>query len=174
MTRQVKIKVRPQQTIQFPGICVHCSQPAPETMTVRQRYGRITRIINLPLCQRCATELKRQSADEERLKKINWLVSGVLFLLGLAVTLLFTPTTLTFALRLLIALLVGAGLVTAVFWGFRQSISNAALPEKQAIRQSVAIESFSWRATTFAFQNDRFADRFVEINTTRLMGIKNG
>jgi hypothetical protein len=171
MTRQIKIKVRPQQTIQFPSICVHCSQPATETMTVRQRIGRITRIIKLPLCQRCATELTRQSADEERLTKISWLVSGVLFLLGLTLTLLLTPTMLTFGLRLLIALLVGAGLVTAVLYGFRKPIANAALPEKQAIRQSVAIETFSWRATTFAFENDLFADRFTELNETRLMEI---
>ncbi|VAW43219.1 hypothetical protein MNBD_CHLOROFLEXI01-692 [hydrothermal vent metagenome] len=171
MTRQVKIKVRPQQTIQFPGICVHCSQPAPETMIVRQRNGRITRSIHVPLCQRCADELNRHSADEERLTKISWLVGGVSFLLGLAVTLLLTPATLAFGLRLLIALLVGAGLITAVFWGFRKSIGDAALPEKQSIRQSVAIKTFSWRATTFAFENDLFADRFVELNAARLMEI---
>ena len=171
MTRLIKIKVRPQQTIQFPGICVHCSQPATETMTVRQRIGRITRIIQLPLCQRCATELTRQSADEERLTKISWLVSGVLFLLGLAITLLLIPTMLTFSLRLLVAIFVGAGLVTAVLYGFRKPIANAALPEKQAIRQSVTIETFSWRATTFAFENDRFADRFTELNASRLMEI---
>ena len=171
MTRRVKIKVRPQQTIPFPGICVHCSQPAPETMTVRQRYGRITRMIDLPVCSRCAGELNRQSAEEERLQKISWLVSGVLFLLGLAVALLLTPAGLSFGLRLLIALLVGGGLATAVLWGFRQPIAIAALPEKQAIQQSVAIEAFSWRATTFAFQNDLFADRFTELNAPRLMEI---
>jgi hypothetical protein len=140
-------------------------------MTVRQRIGRITRTIQLPLCQRCAAELNRQSADEERLTKISWLVSGVLFLLGLAVTLLLTPTMLAFGLRLLIALLVGAGLVTAVIYGFRKPIANAALPEKQAIRQSVTIKTFSWRATTFAFENALFADRFVELNAVRLMEI---
>ena len=171
MTRRIKIKVRPQQTIPFPGICAHCSQPAPETMTLRQRYGRITRIIDIPLCSRCAGELNRRSAEEERLQKISWLVSGVLFLLGLAVTLLLTPAALSFGLRLLIALLVGGGLATGVLWGFRKPLANAALPEKQAIRQSVAIEGFSWRATTFAFENNLFADRFTELNETRLMEI---
>ena len=171
MTRRVKIKVRPQQTISFPGICVQCSQPAPETMTLRQRYGRITRIIDVPLCSRCAGELNRRSAEEERLQKISWLLSGVLFLLGLAITLLLTPAALSFGLRLLIALLVGGGLVTAVLWSFRKPIANAALPEKQAIRQSVIIDDFSWRATTFAFENDLFADRFSELNTARLMEI---
>ena len=98
-------------------------------------------------------------------------VSGVLFLLGLAITLLLTPAALSFGLRLLIALLVGGGLVAAVLWAFRKPITNAALPEKQAIRQSVAIADFSWRATTFAFENDLFADRFVELNAPRLMEI---
>ena len=169
MTRRIKIKVRPQQTISFPGICVHCSQPAPEKMTLRQRYGRITRLIDVPLCSRCADELNRRSAEEERLQKISWLVSVVLFLLGLAIALLLTPAALSFGLRLLIALLVGGGLAAGVLWGFRQPIAGAALPEKQAIRQSVAIERFSWRATTFAFENDLFADKFVALNGPRLM-----
>ncbi len=140
-------------------------------MPVRQRYGRITRLIDVPLCHRCAEEVHRHSADEERLLKIRWLVSGVLFLLGLAIALLLTPAAFSFWLRLLIALLVGAGLVAGVFWGFRKPVANAALPEKQAIRQAAAIESFSWRATTFAFENDLFADRFVELNQPRLMEI---
>ncbi len=171
MTRRIKIKVRPQQTIPFPGICVHCSQPAPETMTLKQRYGRITRIIDVPLCSRCAGELNRRSAEEERLQKISWLLGGVLSLLGLAIALLLTPAALSFGLRLLIALLVGSGLTVSVLWGFRKPIANAALPEKQAIRQSVAIEGFSWRATTFAFENNLFADKFVELNALRLMEI---
>lgn len=171
MTRRVKVKIRPEQTIPFPGICVHCSQPAPESMTLRQRYGRTTRIIDVPLCSRCAAELNRHSADEERLQKIRWLVSGVLFLLGLAVALLLTPAALSFGLRLLIALFIGSGLATAVWWSFRKPIAAAALPEKQAIRQAVAIEGFSWRATTFAFENDLFADRFRDLNAARLMEI---
>ena len=171
MTRRIKIKVRPQQTVSFPGICVHCSQPAPETMTLRQRYGRITRIIDVALCRRCAGALNRRSAEEERLKKMTRLLPGVLGLLGLAIALLLTPAALSFGLRLLIALLVAGALAAAVLWGFRKPIANAALPQKQAIRQSVAIDGFSWRATTFAFENDLFADRFVALNEARLMEI---
>jgi hypothetical protein len=140
-------------------------------MTLRQRYGRITRLIDVPICSRCAGELKRRSAEEERLQKMSWLIGGVLSLLGLAVALLLTPAALSFGLRLLIALLVGGGLATAVLWGFRQPLANAALPQKQAIRHAVAIEGFSWRATTFAFENDLFADRFSELNAPRLMEI---
>ena len=171
MTRRIKIKVRPEQTITFPGICVHCSQPAPETMTLRQRYGRITRLIDVPVCSRCAGELNRRSAEEERLQKLSWLISSVLFLLGLAIALLLTPPALSFGLRLLLALLAGGGLAAAVLWALRKPIANAALPEKQAIRQSVTIEDFSWRATTFAFENDLFADRFTELNKPRMMEI---
>lgn len=171
MTRRIKIKVRPQQTVSFPGICVHCSQPAPETMTLRQRYGRITRIIDVPLCSRCAGELNRRSAEEERLQKISWLLAGVLGLLALAIALLLTPAALSFGLRLLIALLAAGALAAGVLWSFRKPMANAALPEKQAIRQSVAIEGFSWRTTTFAFENDLFADKFVELNAPRLMEI---
>ena len=171
MARRIKIKVRPQQTIAFPGICVHCSQPAPETMTLRQRYGRITRLIDVPLCTRCASELSRRSAEEERLQKISWLVSGVLLLLGLAIALLLTPPALSFGLRLLLALLVGGGLAAGVLWAFRKPMANAALPEKQAIRQAVIIDDFSWRATTFGCENELFADGFTELNGTRLMDI---
>ena len=140
-------------------------------MTLRQRYGRITRLIDVPICNSCAGELNRLSADEERLQKLRWLLSGVLLLLGLAVALLLTPAELSFGLRLLIAILVGGGLATAVWWGFRHPIANAALPEKQAIRESVAIDAFSWRATTFAFQNAHFAERFTNLNESRLMEI---
>jgi hypothetical protein len=140
-------------------------------MPLRQRYGRITRLIDVPLCSRCAGELNRRSAEEERLQKISWLLAGVLGLLGLAIALLLTPAALSFGLRLLIALLAAGGLAAAVLLGFRKPLANAALPDKQAIRQSVSIEGFSWRATTFAFENDLFADRFIELNAPRLMEI---
>lgn len=140
-------------------------------MTLRQRFGRITRLIDVPLCTRCASEFNRRSAEEERLQKISWLVSGVLFLLGLAIALLLTPPALSFGLRLLLALLVGAALAAGVLWAFRKPLANAALPEKQAIRQAITIDDFSWRATTFAFENDLFADRFTELNAPRLMEI---
>lgn len=140
-------------------------------MTLRQRFGRTTRLIDVPLCTRCANELNRRSAEEDRLQKISWLVSGVLFLLGLAIALLLTPPALSFGLRLLLALLVGAALAAGVLWAFRKPLANAALPEKQAIRQAITIDDFSWRATTFAFENDLFADRFTELNAPRLMEI---
>lgn len=168
---QVKIKVRSQQTVQFPGICVHCGQPAATAMPIRKRIGRVTRLINVPLCSDCAQELHRQSADEERLEKIGRLVSIALFLLTLAVVILLTPAGLAFLLRLLIGLL-AAGAVTAVSLHlFHRAQANAARPEKKAIRQSAQIAAFSWRATTFKFENETFTERFKEINEPLLMEI---
>ncbi len=166
---QVKIKVRPQETVQFPGLCVHCGRPAPAAMPIHKRIGRTTRIIDVPLCPDCAQELRRQSADEERLQKIGRLVGAALFLLTLAVVILFTPASLAFLLRLLIGLLAAAGVTAVSRHFFRRAQANAARPEKKAIRQSAQIAAFSWRATTFNFENETFTERFKEINEPLLM-----
>jgi len=168
---QVKIKVRPQETVQFPGLCVHCGQPAPASMPIRKRIDRTTRLINVPLCLDCAQELRRQSADEERLQKIGRLVSATLFLLTLAVVILLTPVSLAFILRLLTGLLAAAGVTAVSLHLFRRAQANAARPEKKAIRQSAQIAAFSWRATTFNFENETFTERFKEINEPLLMEI---
>jgi hypothetical protein len=168
---QVKIKVRPQKTVRFPGLCVHCDQPAVETMRIRKRIGRITRLIDVPICTACAVQLRRKSADEERLQKTRLLVSGVLFLLALTLTLLLTPPALTFGLRFLIALSAAAAIALIVTILFQRAIYQAVLPEKQAIRRSAQIIDFSWRATTFAFQGEAFTERFKSMNTPLLMEI---
>ncbi len=167
----VKIKVRPQETVQFPGLCVHCGQPAPAAMPIRKRIGRTTRLINVPLCPDCAQQIRRQSADEERLQKIGRLVSAALFLLTLAVVILLTPASLAFILRLLIGLSAAAGVTAVSLHFFRRAQTNAALPEKKAVRQSAQIATFSWRATTFNFENETFTERFKEINEYLLMEI---
>jgi hypothetical protein len=168
---QIKIKVRPRNSIRLPGICVHCAQPAAGWMEVRKRIGRVTRLIKVPLCSRCAGELGRQSGEEERLQKIGRLVCGVLFLLALALLLLLTPDRLDFTLRLLIALSTAAGLSTVVYLWFRRARFLAARPEKKAIRNSAGIANFSWRATTFEFNNETFAKRFRDLNETLLMEV---
>ena len=140
-------------------------------MEVRKRIGRITRLIEVPLCSRCAGELGRQSGEEERLQKIGRLVCGILFLLALALTLLLTPAGLGFVLRLLMALLVAAVLTAAVYLWFRRLHFRAARPQKKAIRNSAGIATFSWRATTFDFSNETFAERFRDLNEALLMEI---
>ena len=168
---QVKIKARPNRSVRFPGICVHCAQPAADWMGVRKRVGRVTRLIDVPLCRRCASELGRQSGEEERLQKVGRLVCGVLFLLALALILFLTPARLGFMLRLLIALLTASVLTTTVYLWYRRSYFQAARPEKKAIRNSASIANFSWRATTFEFSNETFAERFRDLNEALLMKI---
>ena len=54
---------------------------------------------------------------------------------------------------------------------FRRAIRKAALPEKLAILDSATMVDFSWRATTFEFENELFAERFSELNENQLMEI---
>lgn len=168
---QVKVKIRPKQHLQFPSVCTHCGQAAPASMSIRKRIGRTTRRIEVPLCDDCAREIQRQSGDEERLQKIGLLVTTAVFLLSTAILFIMIPSGLNSILRLLFSLLISAGLAFGVYTIFRRSMHNAALPEKKAILQSAQIETFSWRATTFSFENDLFTERFVDINESFLMEI---
>jgi len=168
---QVKIKVRPKQTVHFPGICVHCSQPAPYTQTVRKRMGRVTRLIDVPVCTDCATQLRRRSQEEERLNQLKYVVACIAFLVTMFAIYIATPPAMVTAVRWLVAFMVG-GLVTAVILNlFRRQIRQTYLPEKKKILNAARIENFSWRATTFTFENDEFKRRFVEINESLLMEI---
>lgn len=166
---QIKIKVRPKQVIRFPGICVHCAQPAAETMPLRKRLGRITRMVDVPLCRDCRREVTRQSADEERLGKFGQLAAGAIFVVAATLILLLTPDEIALLLRLLVALALGLVLGQLTLLLFQRAQQNAALPEKQAIRRSAGIVRFSWRATTFEFVNQAFAERFEVMNESLLM-----
>jgi hypothetical protein len=165
----IKIKVRPKQTILFPGVCVHCAQPAAEKMPLRKRLGRITRTVDAPLCRDCCRELNRQSGDEERLGKIGRLAAGMVFVTAVAPTLLLIPAEIALLLRLLVALAAGMMLGQLALLLFQRAQQKAALPEKQAIRRSARIVTFSWRATTFEFANPTFAERFEAMNESLLM-----
>jgi hypothetical protein len=171
MKQVVKIKVRPNQRVRFPGLCVHCAQPAAGHMGLKKRIGRVTRLIDVPLCAGCAQALRRRSAEEERLVKIGWLVSGLIFLLGLALALVFTPTALPFALRGFIALAVSLFTAAAVFIYFGRASFRMALAEKKAVSTAARISNFSWRATTFEFANEMFAERFKTLNESLLMEV---
>jgi len=165
----IKVKVRPNQTVRFPGICVHCTQPATESIQIKKRIGRATRLIKMPLCVSCAHTLKRRSADEDRWFKIGLLGSGVVGLLVLAIGLLFTPVSWGMGLRLLLAMGVSVLVGTAVYLLTHIQQKRVMLPEKQAILDAAHIETFSWRATTFEFRNQAFLERFKTINESSLM-----
>ena len=166
---QIKIKVRPKQSIRFPGICVNCAQPAAAAMALRKRLGRITRTIEVPLCIACRREVDRQSAGEERLGKLGYLAAGAIFLVAVGLVLLLTQAEIAFWIRLLVALSLGLVLGQLTLLLFQRAQRQAALPEKQAIRQSASIVTFSWRTTTFEFGNKTFAERFAALNDSLLM-----
>jgi hypothetical protein len=67
--------------------------------------------------------------------------------------------------------LLALGLAGFVFWLFWRASTQAELPSKRAIRQSAEIANFSWRATTFEFDNEKFAEQFRAMNEARLMEI---
>lgn len=169
MSQRIKVKVQPNESLRFPGLCVNCDQPAPESMLVQARDGQTIRQIDVPLCNRCAGVLKRESAQEERLRKLSWPVIGLSAFLLMAIIYFLIPASIGFWPGLFLVLL--AGLITAaIIWRvFRGLIFRAALPEKKAIRQAARIESFSRWATTLVFTNESFSQQFIELNESLLM-----
>jgi len=163
MSRQLIVKIGPNETIRFPALCTNCAQLATEKMELYKRNGRIRRQIDVPLCSQCAAQLSKSSAAEERMHKVSrllaitagtvLLLAGLLLLSGVAIW-----------LRLLLALLLGLAATAFVTGLFRTRISNAALPEKKAVLDSAQLQAFSWRTATFEFSNDAFIERFMELN----------
>jgi protein-arginine kinase activator protein McsA len=168
MSRQLIIKIAPDETIRFPGVCTNCARPATESMKLAKRTGRTTRQVDVPLCEQCAAQLNKRSAAEERMQKLSRLLTisaGVLVFF--AALLLLSGTVLW--LRLPFALLLAATAAAAVTWLFRTAIGNAALPEKKAVLESAQLQAFSWRTATFKFSNDTFVERFMELNESLLL-----
>jgi hypothetical protein len=169
MSQLVKIKVRAHQPVHFPALCVHCARPSSTWLSLNKRIGRITRLIDVPLCTDCEDALHRLSGDEERVKKLGNLIAGLTFLLTFAVALLLIPAAMSLALRSLISVSLAVFLAEIVLIVARRYRRRAALPEKQAIYQSARIRAFSWRATTFEFVNESFAQSFRSLNEALLM-----
>jgi len=164
MANQVKVHLRPNQEVRFPGICVACVQPAAERMPLVKRAGQVMRTIDVPLCSDCARQLLRRSAAEERIQTFGWLVGGLAGGLLLALTWLSLPDVLGFPIRLTVGLFSGSVAFVAVWLLFQYLGWRAATPEKQAIRNAASIQDFSWRTTVFTFQADTFAERFRVLN----------
>jgi hypothetical protein len=169
MSQCVKLKIRAEQAVHFPGLCVHCAQPATEWMGLKRQIGRITRLIDVPLCHDCRQHLKYLSGEEERLQKLSRLLALLALVLTMAVVLLLTPAAMALVLRLLIGLLGGLAASEMMLILFRRAQLRAALPLKKEIQDSARIVGFSWRATTFEFANETFAERFRAINEPLLM-----
>lgn len=166
---RLKIEVRPNELVQFPGLCIHCAQPAGAWMGVKKRISRVTREIDVPICNDCHHQLRSQSAEEKRIQRIGYLVTALASLLTLAITLPITPMVLDLTSRLLIGLLAGLFVARIVMIYFERARRQASPPVKQAIYDAARIVQFSWRATTFEFANETFSERFRTLNEALLM-----
>jgi len=169
MSQTVKVKIRPGNSLEFPAICVHCSREASEQMPLKKRRGRLTRLIDVPLCDQCAAELRRKSGEEERLGRLGRFVAVIAGVLALVAGYLLSPNGMSPLLRLVVALVLGSITGLSVLAYFQRRSLAAAHAEKLAIIDSAKMTDFSWRATTFRFDNDDFAQRFASINESRLM-----
>ena len=169
MSQSVKVKVRPGRAIRIPEICVHCSQPAGERMNITMRRGRITRLIDVPVCDDCSRELHLMSAEEERLQRFGWITAGVTGIALLVAGVFLLPGVLPIWLRFFVSLVLAALIAAGVWSIFKRKSLDAARPKKKAILNSARMVEFSWRATTFQFENDEFAEWFIELNEANLM-----
>lgn len=169
MSQSVKVKARPGHTLLFPEICVHCAQPASERMPIRKRRGQITRLIDVPICSSCSRELQLKSGEEERWQRLGLIATVGIGIILFVTGVLVLPGMLPLWLRLIAALIMAILAAAGVRILFTHKSLAMARPQKKAILKSVRMVSFSWRATTFEFENDTFAQWFKKINEPSLM-----
>lgn len=169
MSQRVKIRVKPGEVIRFPASCVNCGREADLGWTVTKRDASLQRSIKLPLCDNCQHELKRKSAAEERLEKIGLIVAVALGLLFFVLTLLLIPNSISAWLRLPLAVILAIVMAMAALGFFLRRSKQAARPEKLNIKNSARICEFSWRATTFEFRDELFAEIVCRLNEPQLM-----
>jgi hypothetical protein len=169
MSQSVRVKIRPDNNLKFPGICVHCGQPAGERMTISKRKGSVTRLIEVPVCIDCFQEFNRRSWAEERWQRIGLLVTGATAIAVLALGFILLPSALPVWLRLLAGIIL-AGLVSLGLRGiFMQRSAEVARPEKKTVLEAAKMVNFSWRATTFHFSREDFSEQFSRLNEQQLM-----
>jgi hypothetical protein len=169
MSQSVRVKIRPENNLKFPGMCVHCGQPAGERMRISKRKRSITRLIDVPVCNDCYHEINRRSWAEERWQRIGLLVTGVAAIVVMALSFLLLPSELPVWLRVLAGAIL-AGLVAFGLQGiFKQRSAEVARPEKKAIFEAVRMVNFSWRATTFQFIREDISEQFSKLNEQQLM-----
>ena len=167
---EIVLRAGPGTAVRFPAYCVYCLESAGATMRIKKSLGYASRQIEAPLCRVCGQELRRRSAAEEQLQKIRWLILGVALPLTFALTLLLTPASLPFLLRLLFAASVVSILGVCLWAYFQNRIYAAALPAKAAVRQSVQIRDFSPGMTALVFSNGEYSARFKAVNLDLLTG----
>lgn len=169
MGQLVKVEVQPGEAVRFPQQCVNCGREPADSMRLQKRRGRVTRQIDVPLCADCRQELQRLSGDEERWLRMGWFFGAVSFVLGLILLLLFLPAWLAFVLRLLLAIVIAGAVALTVTLTFRRRSAEKARPEKLAVINAARLADFSWRATTFEFEDEQYAGEFIELNKDKLL-----
>ena len=101
--------------------------------------------------------------------RLGQFVAVIAVILALVVGYLISPDGMSLLLRLILAMVLATIVGLLVLAYFQRRSLAAAHPEKLAILDSAKMIDFSWRATTFHFDNDDFARRFVSVNESRLM-----
>jgi predicted Na+-dependent transporter len=96
-------------------------------------------------------------------------VSVIVFLLVAILLFVLFNRLLPLLAGLIISLAIGTMVGLGVRLYFRRIRAEAARPEKKAILASTQLVKFSWRATTFEFENEEFSDRVEELNQEKLM-----
>ncbi len=169
MEQQIILRVRPDETVCFPALCVACGQPAGERLALQKRRGQVTRRLDAPLCAECARRLARRSGDEERLLRLSWPAAILVTLLSAALVAAVLPFG-SWWLRL--ALGFALGVISGAF--VRRVLVRRAeateLPERRAVRESARIVDFTWRDMTLAFTHEEMAAQVAALNPDYLPG----
>jgi hypothetical protein len=169
MSHLVKIKVKPGETILFPASCVNCGREAELGLTLYKRDAGLQRSIKVPLCNDCQQELRRKSAAEERLERIGFVVAAAFGLLFFVLVLLLLPANLSTWLKIIAAVILAAFIAMAVLGLFLRKSKQSARPEKLNIKNAARISEFSWRAMTFEFRDEQYAESVCRLNEPQIM-----
>lgn len=162
MSEQVIIKVRPGESIHFPGRCVNCGRPGRDRLRLAKRHGQVTRRVDAPLCAECARTLSRRSGREEQLLRLSWPAAVVAGLLLAFLVFVVLPGG--WPLRLVAGAALGLASGTIVRRLVNRRAAAEELPEKRAVREAARIVDFTWRDMTLAFVNDEIAAEVRALN----------
>src|SRR5690606_8811416 len=138
-------------------------------LPLRRRLGRVTREVDVPLCDDCQQEVRRLSGDEERRRKLGWLAAGLAFLIVFLVLFLLLPSGFPMALRLLLPLGLAALTAGALCTVFRRSSLHYVRPGEQASLGAGPLSGFSWRTMTLAFADEAYERQFADVNESPLI-----
>lgn len=162
MSEQVIIKVRPGESIRFPGLCVNCGRPGRDRLRLAKRRGQVTRRVEAPLCAECARTLSRRSGREEQLLRLSWAAAVAAGLLPAFLAFVILPGG--WPLRLVAGAAVGLAGGAIVRRLIHRRATAEELPEKRAVREAARIVDFTWRDMTLAFVNDDIAGEVRALN----------